>query len=100
MIRTIDEGGEIVIFKTNDGLVTLDVKFRGDSIWLTQGQIAKLFNVNDPAISKHVKNIYRSGELDKKETLSKMETVRTEGGREVKRSVIVYNPDMVKSLIA
>ncbi len=98
MVKPNDGGNKIVIYKTGDGSVTLDVKFRGESIWLTQTQIAKLFSVKGPAISKHIKNIYDSGELNEKGTLSKMETVQAEGNRNVKRGLVVYNLDMVISV--
>ena len=52
-----------------------------ETVWLTQKQIAALFGVNNPAISKHIKNIYEEGELKKKATVSKMEIVRDEGKR-------------------
>lgn len=58
----------------------------GNTAWLTQGQIADLFAVNVPAISKHVKNIYGDKELARKATVSRMETVRTEGKRQVSPS--------------
>jgi hypothetical protein len=82
--------GDIVLYRTDDGKTALDVRLEAETVWLTQGQIAKLFGVNVPAISKHVRNIYTVGELEPKATVSKMETVRTEGRRKVSRSVDYY----------
>jgi hypothetical protein len=61
-------------------------------------QIANLFGVNVPAVSKHIKNIFSARELTPKSTVSKMEIVRTEGKRRVKRDVEVYNLDMIISV--
>jgi hypothetical protein len=66
-----------------------------ESIWLPMADIAKLFGVNVPAISKHVKNIFATRELSRRATVSKLETVRREGKREVGRTVEHYNLAMV-----
>lgn len=89
---------EIIIYQTPKGVVKLNADFRDDTIWATQAQISELFDVKVPAISKHVSNIYQTGELDKGSTVSKMEIVQTEGDRKVTRSVDVYNLDMVLSI--
>ncbi len=73
----------------------IEVKLKNDTVWLTLGQIAKLFDVKKPAVSKHIKNIYRSGELDKNRTVSKMETVQTEGKRKIKRNLTYFNLDVI-----
>lgn len=90
--------GEIVLYQAPDGQTTLEVKLEGDSVWLAQGQIAKLFGVNVPAVSKHIKNIFAAGELVPKATVSKMEIVRKEGKRRVARLVDLYNLDMIISV--
>ncbi|MEK6770745.1 MAG: virulence protein RhuM/Fic/DOC family protein [Pseudomonadota bacterium] len=90
--------GEVVLYRTEDGKTALDVRLVGNTVWLTQAQIADLFTVNVPAISKHVKNIYSDKELTRKATVSKMETVQTEGKRQVARSVELYNLDMIISV--
>ena len=76
----------------------IEVQVRTESLWLSLAQLAILFGVNKPAISKHLKNIYSSGELGKPATVSKMETVQTEGGRTVRRQVEMYNLDAVLSV--
>ena len=79
-----------------------EIKFRGDfggeTIWGSLNQIADLFDVQKAAISKHLKNIYKDGELDKKATVSILETVQTEGQRQVKRDIEYYNLDAIISV--
>ena len=89
---------EILLYKTPNDEVRLEVFIRDETVWLTQKQIADLFGVKVPAISKHIKNIYESGELSSMATLSKMETVQKEGNREVKREKEFYNLDMIISI--
>lgn len=88
--RQPDDRGEVVLYRTKDGRTALDVRLAGETVWLTQAQIAALFAVNVPAISKHIKNIYAGRELSRKATVSKMETVRAEGKRQVARTVELY----------
>jgi prophage maintenance system killer protein len=90
--------GEIVLYRAADGGPALDVRLERESVWLTQAQMAELFGVNVPAVFKHIKNIYESGELEIGATVSKMEIVRQEGSRKVKRAVDHYNLDMVISV--
>lgn len=73
---------EILIYKTPDNKINVEMNLINESLWLPQNKIAELFGVNKPAISKHIKNIYESQELDMVSTVSKMETVQNEGGRE------------------
>ena len=80
----------------NEGEVSTLIK--DDTIWLTQKSMAHLFGVNLPAISKHLKNIFEEGELEINSTVSKMEIVQNEGGREVKRSIDFYNLDAIISV--
>jgi prophage maintenance system killer protein len=87
---------EIVIFETNAKRV--EVQLKGDSLWLTQNQMACLFDVKKAAISKHLKNIFDSGELMAEATVSKLETVQQEGQRSVTRQVEHYNLDAIISV--
>lgn len=87
----------IILYTDESGEVRLDVNLENDTLWLSQKQMAVLFNVNVPAINKHIKNILLDGELDNS-TISKMETVQNEGKRVVSRIVEVYNLDMIVSL--
>ena len=84
--------GEIVLYQPNES-VRLEVRLENDTVWLTQAQMAELFSVKVPAVSKHIKNIYEEGELESLSTVSKKEIVRKEGSREVRRQVDFYNLD-------
>lgn len=68
--------GEIVIYTSNDGHVSLDARLEKETIWLTQVQIADLFSVKRPAISKHIKNIFESGELIAESNPAEVETMK------------------------
>ena len=90
--------GEIVIYTSEDGSISLDTKLENDTIWLTQKQMAELFGVKTPAINKHLNNIYNEGELDKNATVSILETVQKEGNRDISRKIAFYNLDAVISV--
>lgn len=85
----------VALYTTADGRVTVDVFFAQDNFWLTQRTMADLFGVNTPAVSRHLKNIYSSGELSRETTVSKMETVQKEGVRQITREMEFYNLDAV-----
>lgn len=89
---------EVLIYQNEAGQTAVEVRVEHDTLWLSMPQIADLFGVNIPAISKHIRNIYESGELDSSSTVSKKETVRLEGRRQVKRSLDFYNLDIVISV--
>ena len=84
---------DVVVY--NSGEIELKVSIDNETIWLTQKQIAEVFDVNVPAISKHIKNIYKDNELDEFSTVSKMEIVQKEGTREVARIVDHYSLDII-----
>lgn len=86
------------IYQSKTGALQVKTDTKNDTIWLTQAQLATLFNVQKAAISKHLKNIFSSGELNKKSTVSKMETVQQEGNRNVVRNIEHYNLDLVLSI--
>ena len=86
---------EFLIFQAEDKGNGVEVMYQNETIWCTQKAIAELFDVGIPAISKHLSNIYETGELRQEATISKMETVRTEGSRHVKREVVMYNLDAI-----
>ena len=85
---------QIVVYQPNE-TVRLDVRLENETVWLTQLKIADLFGVQKAAISKHIKNIFASGELIKEATVSKMETVQAEGGRTVVRVQEFFNLDVI-----
>jgi hypothetical protein len=87
--------GEFLLYSGPDGRVKVECRFKDETLWLTQRLMADLFGVGVPAINKHLKNIFESGELAEASTLSKMEMVRAEGSREVRREVDFYNLDAI-----
>ncbi len=93
-----DELTDFLLYTSPNGDVKVEVVLNKETVWLTQKAIAQLFGVKVPAISKHLENIYQSGELTKEATISILETVQTEGRREVKRNVEYYNLDAIISV--
>ena len=85
----------IVLYQIEDTNVCVKVIYKDETFWLSQKAMAELFDVNVSAISKHLKNIYNENELDEEATISKMETVQTEGDRQVKRKLDFYNLDAI-----
>ncbi len=85
--------GQLVIFEDRDKKI--EVQLKEETIWLTLNQIAYLFDVKKAAISKHIKNIFKSGELNPNSTVSKMETVQLEGKRRVRRKISYFNLDVI-----
>jgi len=84
-----------LLYSGDDEKVHVKVLVHAETLWLPLAQIAELFGVQTPGISKHLKNIFESGELSREATISKMETVQTEGVREVKRNIELYNLDAI-----
>ena len=87
--------GEILLYSNGSDKEYVSVVFKDETFWLTQKAMAELFDVNVPAVSKHQQNIYEEQELSRDATISKMETVRQEGERQVKRTVDFYNLDAI-----
>lgn len=86
---------DVIFYNTPAGDRKIEVVYRGETFWLSQKALAELFGVGVPAVSKHLKNIFESGELEPEATVSKMETVRQEGEREVRRNVEFYSLDAI-----
>ena len=89
---------QFLIYNTPREDIKVNVVMRDETIWLTQRAMAELFGVQIPAINKHLKNIFEEGELNKETTISKMEIVQNEGGRDVKRAIEFYNLDAIISV--
>lgn len=87
---------EILLFEKQD--VKLEVNMKDDSVWLTQGQMAELFNTSRTNIIEHISNIYSDEELDKNSTCQDFRQVRKEGKRTVTRTIPFYNLDMIISV--
>ena len=88
----------IVIFKTDDDQVAVDVRFYDESVWLTLDQMATLFDRDKSTVSRHIKNVFTEGELQQEATVAKFATVQTEGDREVERQLEYYNLDVIISV--
>ena len=86
---------EFLLYKTPNNDIKVDVLLQNETVCMPQKKIAELFDVNIPAISKHLKNIFDSGELEKKSTVSNLEIVQNESGRDVKRNTEFYNLDAI-----
>ena len=96
-LPAIVEKGEIVLYQPDES-IRLEVRIEDETVWLTQAQMAELFGTNRQAITKHIKNIYETGELDREATSSILELLQKEGNRNVKRKIEFYNLDTIISV--
>ena len=96
--NSLDNQSDFLLYTGNDGKVNIEVFLKDETVWLTQMAMAELFGVKIPAISKHLSNIFESGELQKEATLSILETVQKEGTRRVKRNMEFYSLDAIISV--
>lgn len=87
--------GEIIVYQSDDGLTRVDVRFEGDTVWLTQAQLIDLYHSSKSNISEHIKHIFEDGELSEAATVRNFRTVQKEGNRQVTRDIIHYNLDMI-----
>ncbi len=90
--------GEMMLYVGDDGKPRIEVKFQGETAWLTQAQLVELFQSSKANISEHIRNIFDEEELTPEATVRKFRTVRLEGSREVARDIEHYNLDMIISL--
>lgn len=88
----------IEIYRSQDGSVQLNVKLENETVWLTQSQMADLFGVDRTSIVRHIRNIYKSEELEENSTCAKNAQVRIEGERQIVREIPYYNLDMIISV--
>lgn len=91
-------GGEIVLYQSMDGAVQLDVRLEQETVWLSLNQIAELFGRDKSVISRHLRNVFASGELERGATVAKIATVQREGDREVFREIEYFNLDAILSV--
>ena len=98
-MNAIDEqDGEVILYQSPEGEVTLEVRLSRDSVWLTQRQMAELLDTSTDNVGLHLRNVYSQGELDEAATTEESSVVRLEGNRSVRRSVKHYNLDAVISV--
>lgn len=93
-----NQKSEIVIYKAEDGRSTIDVRLEEETVWLTQKQMAELFQKTLPNINIHIKSIYRENELDPHSTIKESLIVQTEGKRTISRKIELYNLDVIISV--
>lgn len=93
-----NKNNEIIIYIGDSGEPVIQVRLEGDTVWLTQVQLAELFGTTKPNISIHVKNIFDEGELTREATVKEYLTVQKEGNREVSRKIEHYNLDLIISV--
>lgn len=90
--------GEIIIYQTSDGQTELDVRLEGDTVWLSQSQLAQLLQVRPQNITMHIRNVYKEGELERSATCKNFLQIQNEGGRLITRNIKFYNLDVIISV--
>ena len=89
---------KIIIYQTDDGQTQIDVRLENETVWLTQAQMAVLFQTDRTSIVRHINNIYKLEELEREGTCAKIAQVQTEGNRMVTRTIPYFNLDMIISV--
>lgn len=92
------DNGNIIIYQSEDGLTHIEVRLGQDTVWLTQQQMAELFQSSRTNVVEHIRHIYEEGELTEESTCRKFRQVQQEGNRQVAREIPFYNLDMIISL--
>jgi prophage maintenance system killer protein len=92
------EENKIIIYQTEDGQTQIDVRLENETVWLTQAQMAELFQTDRTSIVRHINNIYKDEELVRESTCAKIAQVQSEGKRSVKRTIPFFNLDMIISV--
>ena len=91
-------GGQFLVYQTEDGKLKLDVRFEGETVWLTQQHMTELFQTTKQNVSLHIRNIYEERELERRATVKESLTVQLEGSRSVQRRVEFYNLEVIISV--
>ena len=94
----MNEENKIILYQDDNEITRVSVRFADEDLWLTQAQLAEIYDTTKQNISQHIENILNDGELDIKRTVKEFLTVRQEGNRRVQRSIVHYNLDMVIAL--
>lgn len=95
---SLPSDGQFLVYQTEDGKLKIDVRFEGETVWLSQQHMAALFQTTQQNISLHIQGIYEEAELEVAATHKKSLSVRQEGSREVRRTIDFYNLDMIISV--
>jgi hypothetical protein len=91
-------GGDFLLYRTEDGRTRIEVRFQGETVWLSLNQLADLFQRDKSVVSKHIKNVFDEMELLPESTVAKFATVQKEGNREVSREIEFYNLEVIISV--
>jgi hypothetical protein len=94
----MSETGNILLYKSDDGEINIEVSVKEETVWLSQAQMVQLFQTTKQNISLHINNIFKTGELKRDATVKDFLTVQNEGNRQIRRSVDFYNLDMIISV--
>ena len=92
------EGNNIILYQDDNEITRVSVRFADEDVWLTQNQLAEIYDTTQENISMHISNIYADKELEEERTYKKFLLVRQEGNRQVQRSIVHYNLDMIIAL--
>jgi hypothetical protein len=95
---SVPSTGEFLLYTTADGRIRIETRMQGETVWLSLNQMAKLFQVDKSGISRHLKNIFDTGELKPEATVANFATVQQEGARSVSRTIENYNLDVIISV--
>lgn len=90
--------GQVLLYRTEDGLSRIEVRLENETVWLTQNRMAELFQTTKQNISLHIQNTFEEGELMRDSTVKESLTVQQEGSREVQRRLELYNLDVIISV--
>lgn len=98
MQNNTDKNNQIIIYNAEDGQTKIEVRMKDETVWLSQAQMADLFQKTVPTINEHIKNVFLEGELAENSTIRKFRIVQKEGAREVARDIDFYNLDVIISV--
>ncbi|MBI5222163.1 MAG: virulence RhuM family protein [Candidatus Magasanikbacteria bacterium] len=93
-----DKNNQVIIYNTEDGQTKIEVKMKDETVWLSQKQMAELFDKDVRTINEHIGNVYKEAELSQNSTIRNLRIVQNEGGRAVERNVDHYNLDVIISV--
>lgn len=94
----MESHGEIIIYQTEDGLTKINVNMQNETVWLSLEQMAELFQRDKSTISRHIRNVFKEGELKRESTVANFATVQNEGNRQIERNIEYYNLDVIISV--
>ena len=100
-METMNENNQIIIYQTEDGQTQVDVRMENETVWLTQAQMAELFQKDRTVITRHINNVFKEGELNREEVCAKIAHTTRHGAMEGKtqvQEVVFYNLDVIISV--